>query len=143
LNARSYRWLLSLALALVIVGPGCTTSSTPPPMNQLHIESIAGWFAHYKNSNGNKPPPNEQALIAFIQKNLQERGTTADIEEMFTSPRDGKKYVINYKPNSTNPERNVVVYESEGAGGTKWIGYESKWSEEVDEATLKERLARK
>jgi hypothetical protein len=112
-------------------------------MNQLHIESIAGWFQYYRASNGNKPPPNEQALVAFIQKNLQERGTTANIDEMFISPRDGKKYTINYKPNSTNPERNVVVYESEGAGGTKWLAYESKWSEEVDEAKLKERLAQK
>jgi hypothetical protein len=51
--------------------------------------------------------------------------------------------VINYKPNSTHVERNVAVYEAEGAGGTKWVAFESKWSEEVDEAKLQEHLARK
>ena len=111
-------------------------------MDQLHIETVASWYQAYRSKNG-KPPPNEDAFVKFIEAQQKERGETVDIQKLFTSPRDGQKYVINYKPNSTNMDRNVVVYESQGAGGTKWLAFENKWSEEVDDAKLQEYLARK
>jgi hypothetical protein len=122
---------------------GCSGGGAPPPMNQLHIETAAGWYQLYRADHNGKAPPNEQEFTSFIQRKLQESGRSADMQELLTSPRDGKKYVINYKPNSNNMERNVAVYESEGYGGTKWMAFENKWSEEVDEAKLQEYLARK
>jgi hypothetical protein len=127
---------------LVLATTGCAGGGAPPPMDQLHIETVAGWYQSYRSKNA-KPPPNEEAFIKFIEAEQKARGQTVDIQKLFTSPRDGQKYVINYKPNSTNMDRNVVVYESQGAGGTKWLAFENKWSEEVDDAKLQEYLARK
>jgi hypothetical protein len=111
-------------------------------MNQLHIETVASWFQAYRSKYG-KPPPNEQAFLAYIQEEQKARGLTVDVQDLLTSPRDGQKYVINYKPNSATLDRNVVVYESQGYDGKKWMAFENKWSEEVDEAKLQEYLARK
>jgi hypothetical protein len=99
-------------------------------------------YQAYRSKNG-KAPPNEQAFIAFIQAEKKQRGETFDIEQVLTSPRDGKRYIVNYKPNSNFLDRNVAVYEQEGYDGKKWMAFENKWSEEVDDAKLQEYLARK
>ena len=135
------RLILLLAMA-ALIAPGCSGGGAPPPSNQLHIETVASWYQAYRSKNG-KAPPNEEALVAFIQAEQKQRGETVDLQQLLTSPRDGKKYVINYKPNSTSLDRNVAVYEQEGYEGKKWLAFENKWSEEVDDAKLQEYLARK
>jgi hypothetical protein len=145
LDKQSSRFVVKLALLLlgvIMAAPGCSGGGAPPPMDQLHIETVASWYEAYRSKNG-KPPPNEAAFLAFIEREQKERGVTFDMNELLTSPRDGQKYVINYKSNSTRPERNVAVYESQGHDGTKWLAFESRWSEEVDEAKLQEYLVRK
>ncbi|MEX2140746.1 MAG: hypothetical protein WD894_15900 [Pirellulales bacterium] len=133
-----------LLIAAVIVAPGCSGPGAPPPANQQHIEIVAGWYEYYRTKNGNKPPPNEGAFVAYIERELKDRGQTVDTQELLTSPRDSQKYVVRYgAPNSTSRERNVAVYEREGYDGKKWLAFENKWSEEVDEAKLQEYLARK
>jgi hypothetical protein len=139
---------LLLVSAVLLAAEGCGTGSgSAPPEEQLQVEAVADWYQSYKARHGNQPPPNEEALAKFIESVQRERSvphTAEDTQKLLTSPRDGRKYVVLYgKTISPRPESNVVVYEAEGTGGTKWVAFESKWSVEVDDAKLKEYLALK
>jgi hypothetical protein len=123
---------------------GCGGPKQGVPSGIVEIERLAGWYQYYKTKHNNKPPPNEQELVSFIQKELAQRGATDDPQELLKSPRDGQKYVIQYgKTNSTSPDRNVAVYESEGHNGKKLLAFESKWSQEVDDGQLQTFLSTK
>jgi hypothetical protein len=119
----------------------------PPPDAQIQVEDLAGWYQYYKTKHGNKPPPNEDALVKFIQTVLTERQvpfTAEETEKLLTSPRDGQKYVVLYgKTVSPRPERNVVLHEKEGYSGKKWVAFESKWAQEVDDTELQQLLTGK
>jgi hypothetical protein len=127
--------------------PGCSSKGPPPPDAQIQVEMLAGWYEDYKVKHGNKPPPSEDALVKYIetvQKERQITQTAEDTNKLLTSPRDGQKYVVLYgKTVNPNRERNVVLYEAEGYDGKKWVGFESKWSQEVDEAELQKLLTGK
>jgi hypothetical protein len=108
----------------------------------LAIENVAKWYQLCRADNAGKPIPDENAFVTFIQRKLQERGETVDLNQLLTSPRDGQKYVVQYgPPTSANPERNVAVCEKEGYGGKKLIAFESARSMEVDEQELQSLLA--
>ncbi len=109
----------------------------------LAIENIAKWYQLYRADHAGKPPPDEDAFVAFIEAKLAARGDqTVDRDELLSSPRDGERYVIRYgKLVSTNPEYNMVVYEKTGRGGTRLIASELGRSRLVDDAELESLLA--
>ena len=86
--------------------------------------------------------PTKRRYWRLLRKSCRLRGETPS-ENLFISPRDSQKYVINFKPNSTNPERNVAMHEKEGYGGKKLVAFESKWTKEVDDAELQTLLTTK
>jgi hypothetical protein len=153
LNARKHTsvvsavrwWVVLQFVALLITAPGCDFGGgAPPPDGQLAIERVAKWYQYYRAENRGKPPPDEDAFIAFIEAKLQARGDTVDPDQLLTSPRDGQRYVVQYgTQNSTNMERNVAVYEKEGYRGKKLVAFESVWNKEVDDAELQSILAGK
>jgi hypothetical protein len=130
-----------------MVVSGCSGGGAPPPDAQLNVEDVATWYTRYRAKAPNRqPPPNEAAFVAFINKTLkEEQGITEGMREDFLiSPRDGKKFVVNYgKPISTNADKNIVVYEQEGYDGKKWIATEQGYSREVDDAELQQLLTGK
>ena len=135
-----------LLVAVVLAVSGCGGGGPPPPDAQLNVEEVATWYTRYRAKHNRRPPPNEAAFVAFINKTLkEEQGITEGMREDFLiSPRDGKKFVINYgKPMSTNADKNIVVYEQEGYDGKKWFATEQGNSQEVDDAQLKQLLAAK
>jgi hypothetical protein len=135
---------LVLLLGALLTAPGCSSKGPPPPEGQLAIEDVAKWYQVYREFNGRKAPPNEQAFIAFIEGEWRKRGTQADIQALLTSPRDGQKYVVMYgKPAPKNPERSVAVHEKEGYGGKKLVAFELGYSQEADETELQQFLALK
>ncbi|MBN2294912.1 MAG: hypothetical protein JXM70_20965 [Pirellulales bacterium] len=132
-------------LAMLITVSGCDLGGgAPPPEGQLAIENVAKWYQLYRADNRGKSPPNEETFIAFINGKLQSRGVTVDPDQLLTSPRDGQRYVIRYgRPNSTNMDRNLAVYEKEGYRGKKLVAFEAAWSKEVDDTELQSLIAGK
>jgi hypothetical protein len=140
MSARSICGWLPLVLVPAVIG--CNGGGSDLPESQVHIETVAGWYQSYRAAHDGKAPPNENAFAEFIERELKETGQSIDVDELLTSPRDGQKYVINHKPNSNSLHKNVAVYERNGSHGTKWMAFENKWSEEVDDKKLHEYLAR-
>jgi hypothetical protein len=133
-------------MAVLFGASGCELGGgAPPPEGILAIERVAKWYQLYRTKHRGKAPKDEDAFIAFIEKDLAARGSEMlDREEFLTSPRDGQKYIIQYgKANSKNIERNVAVYEQEGYRDKKLLAFEAAWSREVDDAELQSLLAEK
>lgn len=130
------------AALLLCAFAGCLSSDVPPIDGRLEIENVAKWRQLYCADNGGKPPADEAAFLAFIQKKLAERGDTSPADDMLISPRDGKKYVIMYGKDSAKlSEFSVAVHEQEGYGGKVLIALESARSREVDASELPSLLA--
>jgi hypothetical protein len=73
---------------------------------------------------------------------LKQRGEAFDRDTFLLSPRDGKKYVIQYGKESSNlSENSVVVHEQEGYGGKVLVGLEMGRSAEVGATELPGLLA--
>ncbi|MEX2140748.1 MAG: hypothetical protein WD894_15910 [Pirellulales bacterium] len=131
-----------LLVAAVFVVSGCSGGGAPPPDAQLNVEEVATWYTIYRAKHNNRQtPPNEEAFVAFIKKTMKENGVDMRAD-FLVSPRDGKKFVVNYgKPMSDSQERNIVVYEQEGYDGKKWMAPEVGYAREVDDAELQQLLA--
>lgn len=120
---------------------GCAPA--PPPDGILAIENVAKWYQLYRADHRGKAPADEDVLFEFIEKRLAERDDSVTREELFTSPRDGQRYVVQYgdKANSKDMEINVAVIEQTGYEGIKLMAFESARAREVDEAELQQLLA--
>lgn len=144
-NSRAKRWISLLTVVVVsLASLGCELGGgAPPPEGQLAIENVAKWYQKYRADNRGKAPKDEETFLQYIEKNLQSRGETLDRDQLMTSPRDGKKYVVQYgkTANSRNIEKNVAVYEQEGYKGKKLVAFEAAWAKEVDDAELQTLLA--
>jgi hypothetical protein len=138
------RYLLTLVVALLISAQTGCGNGPPPPNAQLNVEEVATWYQLYRARNNRKPPPNEQAFVAFIKKTMKDEQHIEMEDDFLVSPRDGKKFVVRYgKPMSENADRNIVVYEQDGYNGKKWIAVEMGYGREVDDAELQQLLAAK
>ena len=131
--------LIALPLAL-----GCGKAAPPPSDGRLAIENIAKWRQLYLANHGRKPPADEAAFISFIEQKMKERGEPFDRDTFLVSPRDGKKYEVQYGDASAKlGESSVVVHEKEGYDGKVLVAFESARSSEVDAAELPSLLAAK
>jgi hypothetical protein len=95
-------------------------------------------YGRYRAAHRGTPPPDEAALKKFISglSPTEQSGLgidPANLEKMFTSPRDGQPYVVLYKSSGA-----VIAYEQVGKNGKRLVAYPDTKVEEVDEARLKE-----
>ncbi len=109
----SHRWLL-LGLLLSSIGCGSEPEKVQQPENTLFAIQKAYTDAYRKLR---RPPQNLQELAPF----LSEYG---EVNEMMTSPNDGKPIVVIW---GTNPEAErttnplVIAYEQEGVDGLRFV----------------------
>jgi hypothetical protein len=89
------------------------------------------------------PPKDEQELKEGIKKSnvSLEALKVKNIDDLFTSDRDGKPLVVVYGQRPAGSD--VVVYEQEGVDGKRLVGHSIGKVEEVDEAKFKELTAGK
>jgi hypothetical protein len=76
-------------------------------------------------------PVNEKAFKDFIAA----RGINTTMDDLFTSKRDGKPFVVKYRSDKSWPLAEVAIYEQEGREGIRDVatvtgGYE-RWSDEM------------
>ena len=106
-----------LALGVLVVG--CTESK--PVKEQTNLRAIAAYYSQYPAHNRGLMPANEKEFKSFIQAKggaaLSHKGMS--IDDLFTSSRDGKPFVVRYRGDKSWPLPNVVAYEQEGHDGTR------------------------
>ena len=135
------------SVAILIVGwlavfTGCELGKkAPPPKAQIEIENLARWYQKFCADNRVPHPPNEDAFVKYIEKQLQQRGETMDRDMLMVSPRDKKPWVVVYgKPAKGAARSSVIIYEAEGYDGKKLVAFDLGRSAEVDDAELQNLL---
>jgi hypothetical protein len=124
-------------------GPGCGGGSdTTEPEAKVRLTKLLRLYQVYVEKN-KKGPPGEQALRDFgRQLSPRERDEYLigdDLEGIFTSPRDGQKYVIQYGLKLDPGARTrAVAWEAQGQGGKRFVALSMGYVEEYDDETFKE-----
>jgi hypothetical protein len=114
-----------------------------PPAEEVSIKALTILYGRYFQSHQGKPPANEGELRAFVEKLTAEELAllgAKDPTKLWTSARDGQPYVVMYGSltNPQGPSGPVVIYESKGVGGQRYVGTSLGNVEEVNEARFRE-----
>ncbi len=123
--------LLALfAFSLLLTGcPGGNQAT--PEEKQMH--ALAVYFGKYISRNKGQAPANEKQFKDYIVS----QDDKADLDKLFTSPRDQEAVVVRYGLKSTGPST-VMAHEKTGVGGKRYVALATGQVREVDEAEFKE-----
>jgi hypothetical protein len=145
---RSIRRLLRpvpLLLAAVVgatLSVGCETDNSLKElagMNTSNIQRLSNLYAGFHNAKGGSGPKDEAEFKEFIKAYAPDRLTAMGIDannldKTFTSERDNKPFKIRYKVGGGRGAVVAVVFEQDGVGGKKQVGFTGGKVEEVDDA---------
>jgi hypothetical protein len=134
--------LIALLVPLLLAVTGCSRVKVEPRealLGEAETQRVLGLYTHYRSTTGGKPPPNADALKAWVKKlkkeELSQRGIT-DVDQAFISPRDQQPYVIVPPSGSLG----VVVFERKGVDGKRYVGTQQGSTLEIDESRLREQV---
>jgi hypothetical protein len=122
---------------------GCRSGGgSSEPEAKVRLTKLLRLYQVYVQRNG-KGPPNEPALREFGQQlSPQERDEYLigdDLDNIFISPRDKKKFVIRYhvKLDPSQASR-AIAWEALGRQGLRYVALSIGYVEEYDEATFQQ-----
>lgn len=132
-----------LVVFLVSGSQGCSKGGpVPQPEAKDRLTKVLRLYQVYVEKN-KKGPPDEQTLKEFgkklTPKDREDYLLGEDLENIFTSPRDNQKYVIQYnlKLSPSGPTR-AVAWEANGQNGMRYVALNIGYVEEYDENTFKQ-----
>ena len=135
--------LLAVA-ALLSATAGCGGGAVAPtePEAKQRLTSLLELYKLYCEKN-KKGPANEQALRDFAKTLTPEERTSRkigdDLEGIFTSPRDGQKFVVKYNQMiSVSAGSKGVAWEATGKNGRRFVALMRGNVEEYSEAMVQE-----
>lgn len=132
----------AILLLLLATLTGC--GSGPEGEQQSNLRVLSVWYGQYRSAHGGELPRNEEEFKSFIQARsgdaLQKAGI-ASVEELFISSRDGKPFVVRYRDDANWPLENAVIYEQEGASGTRHIATPLAGYAEITNEEFRRQLA--
>lgn len=135
-------WWAGLVLTMLLAsGCGSGQATAQRPDAQDRLTKLFNLYRAYVETHG-RPPPSEQALREFGQKlTPQQRSARLigdDLENIFVSPRDGKKFVVRYNVRLDPGQSRAVIWEETGSNGLRWVALSIGYTTQCDEETFKE-----
>lgn len=114
----------STLLVFAVSSLGCSGSS-PVNNQQKQEDKIHALLTLYFNAGKalGHSPKDEAEFKKYVQENggpFLERLKIQSVDELFTSSRDGKPFVIVFGKRQSG----VVLYEAEGGNGSRLVGYD-------------------
>ena len=135
----SLRLVSLAALVAFLFVSGCGKSQQTVQV-ESNIKALTVAYGRFFQSNRGQPPANEEELRAFVAKMPTDQLGVKDPASMWVSSRDKQPYVVVYgtNPNPPGPSGPVVVYESKGVNGRRFVGTSLVNTEEVTEQRVRE-----
>ena len=126
----------------ILAASGCGPSKQQMEQ-ESNIKAITVAYGRYFQSNRGQPPATEADFRAFVEKMPADQLGVPDPASMWTSSRDNLPYVVVYgpNPNPPGPSGPVVIYESKGVNGKRYIGTSLGNTEEVTEERFRELVS--
>jgi hypothetical protein len=129
------------------LGCGGPAVAPPEPDAKVRLTKLLRLYQVYVERN-KKGPPSEETLREFGRKlTAKERDEYLigdDLDSIFTSPRDNRKYVVDYevKPDKVEfdpvSRPRAVAWEATGRDGMRYVALSIGYVEEYDEETFRE-----
>ena len=140
---RFYRpYVVTLLLLFVAVAFGCGERNSTPKLHESNLRVVAVLYSQFVSAHGGEIPRDADDFRAFVQSlgpGVLERAGLSGLDELLLSRRDGKPFAINYKSVDWKL-KNVIVYEQQGAGGTRCIASDLGAVSEITEQQFQSRL---
>jgi hypothetical protein len=114
-------WPLPLAtmLAVCLLSGGCSRSQDVE--QQSDLRAIAAYYSQFPAHNRGQVPASEKEFKSFVKAKggaaLSHKGLSMD--DLFTSDRDGKPFIVKYRGDKAWPLPEVVAYEQDGRDGIR------------------------
>jgi hypothetical protein len=126
-------------LAVVSVGCGGSSSSTMGGPQASHLRSIGRAYQLFLKEY-RRLPANEYEFKVFVAQVAAEdlKAKNLTVEQLSTSERDGKPYVVFYRGNPPPEGSFVAAYEQVGVGGRRFVADTAGNVKEVDEGSFRE-----
>jgi hypothetical protein len=124
---------------------GCGGGAVAPPQSnaQERVAKVMNLIRAYVDKT-QKAPPNEQALRDFAAKLTPEERSGYmigdDLENIFTSPRDNKKFLVKYNLKPEPAVTRALVWEETGQDGMHWVALTNGYTVEYDDQQLKDYI---
>jgi hypothetical protein len=132
-------------LSACLAQAGCGGAAVAPPQSdaQERVAKVMNLIRAYVDKN-QKAPPNEQALRDFGAKLTSEERSGYligdDLENIWVSPRDQKKFVVKYNLKPEPAVTRALVWEETGLNGMHWVALTNGYTVEYDEQQLKDYI---
>ncbi|HEY2411137.1 MAG TPA: hypothetical protein VGI40_02785 [Pirellulaceae bacterium] len=124
--------------SLLIATLGCNSGPPIAPLEasaQDRLYKLFNLYRFYIEKN-RKPPASEEDLAAFGKKldatERESRNLGNDIDSLFVSPRDKKKFIVRYNLANLESARSLA-WEAEGKDGRRFIALTRGNVEEYDQ----------
>jgi hypothetical protein len=136
-------WRRTLIVLILLAGPsGCGPNIKPEPDAKARLTKVLRLYQKYVETN-KKGPPDEAALREFGQKlTPKEREDYLigdDLESIWTSPRDGQKYVIEYNLKlDPGAKIRAVAWEATPQNGKRYVALSRGYVEEYGDLMFNE-----
>lgn len=136
-----WRWVLLALASIMLTGCGERNPEADlAALNETNLQRVTNLYFAYQKKHRFQGPPNEAAFKKFVNeldpKKLERIGIDpVGIEGTFVGDRDGQPFKIRYGvQGSAMGSQEPVVFEAEGAGGTRKVGFLNLTQREVDAA---------
>jgi hypothetical protein len=138
--------LVSLIVAALLAG--CRRPTGPIAQEQTNLSWLGSMYRSYASQNQGHPPKSIEELRKFVEKTASaeqlSRLKVANVNELFTSPRDGKPFALVTYDKIPVPAAGqsppIVLYEAEGHGGQRAVAFLGGGTKTLDESELKQAL---
>ena len=132
-------------VGVLITAIGCSRgyTGTVKANNTNNIQRLSNFYADFQQTRFGRGPKDEAELKTHIQsktpQTLQIMGIEpGNVDEIWISERDHKPFKVRYGVDSPYAALAAVVFEQEGVGGKRQVGFNDSKFEEVDEARYKD-----
>lgn len=134
--------LLLAAVVCATFSAGCETDNSLKElagMNTSNIQRLSNLYAGFQNAKGGSGPKDEAEFKEFIKAYAPDRLSAMNVDvnnldKTFTSERDSKPFKVRYKVGGGRGAVAAVVFEQDGVGGKKQVGFTGGKVEEVSDA---------
>jgi hypothetical protein len=145
---RSWSALPIVLAAIAVFTAGCGQKAKPVDQKQMNLSWLGSMYRTYISQNQGHPPKTIDDFRKYVEKNTGPeqlaRLNVSTINDLFISPGDGKPFaLVSYdklparEPGSIPP---IVIYESQGAGGTRAVAFLGGNTRLLDESEFQKLL---
>ncbi len=136
--------VIGIVVLACVLSSGCGSAVISSSQDEVktRLARLYNLYRAYDEKN-RKPAPSEDALREFgkslSQQERSERSIGDDLDNIFVSPRDKQKFVVQYNLKMNPAKNQALAWETTGQNGMRFVALTmGGYIAEYDEKTLNE-----